>query len=170
MEFQSPASLETIYREYRSGLFSLALSIVGCPLGAEDAVHEAFVSLCRKPLNAQELVPYVFAAVRNAALDQVRRKARQVKLTDSLFNGVYIEDRTESSSPSSVAMSREDENRLRNRIDQLPSEQKQVIVLKAFAGLTFEQIGKVLEIPPKTAATRYRRLLKKLEEELEEES
>ena len=41
-----------------------------------------------------------------------------------------------------------------------------MIVLKIHADLTFNQIGKILGLPLKTVATRYRRTLRKLEEQL----
>ncbi len=44
----------------------------------------------------------------------------------------------------------------------LPTEQSEVVVLKIWEGLTFQQIGDVLELSPHTAASRYRYALEKL--------
>src|SRR3954452_9099285 len=71
--------LEDIYARHRQGLFTLALSITRCAARAEDAVHDAFVRLCRRrsvaaPLEGTgaasqpDAVAYVFASVRNAAV------------------------------------------------------------------------------------------------------
>src|SRR4051795_7972904 len=71
--------LEDIYARHRQGLFTLALSITRCAARAEDAVHDAFVRLCRRrsvsaPVNGTgtasqpDPVAYVFASVRNAAV------------------------------------------------------------------------------------------------------
>src|ERR1035437_6868644 len=58
--------LEEVYWEHRQGLFTLALSITRCHSRAEDAVHEAFTRLWKSRLSPRrDLVPYVFAAVRN---------------------------------------------------------------------------------------------------------
>src|SRR3954464_10297105 len=76
--------LEDIYARHRQGLFTLALSITRCAARAEDAVHDAFVRLCRRRFVAwwfsatgtarqPDPVAYVFASVRNAAVDLVRR-------------------------------------------------------------------------------------------------
>jgi RNA polymerase sigma factor (sigma-70 family) len=48
----------------------------------------------------------------------------------------------------------------------LDEAEREVVVLKTFAGLTFAAIGEVLEQSEKTVATRYRRALLKLEEKL----
>ena len=61
--------LEAVYREQRQGLYSLAVSVTASHQLAEDAVHNAFERLIRKSLPAGDLVPYVYRAVRNAAID-----------------------------------------------------------------------------------------------------
>jgi len=70
--------LANIYARHRQGLFTLALLITRRPERAEDAVHEAFARLCgagdRRGIG--DPAAYVFAAVRRAAIDQVRRSKR----------------------------------------------------------------------------------------------
>ena len=161
-----PDSLEVIYRQYRHGLFSLALSVVGCEQMAEDAVHEAMVSICRKPRSERDLVAYVFTAVRNASIDQARKKSRTAKMANSLFNGVYLTSMRHAPSTAHLAISREREDMVRDAIDALEPDQKGLVIMKQFAGLTFEQIGDVMDIPMKTAATRYRRVLDRLKQQL----
>jgi RNA polymerase sigma-70 factor (ECF subfamily) len=48
------------------------------------------------------------------------------------------------------------------RLAGLPPEQREVIVLKIWHGLTFEAIGHLLDISPNTAAGRYRYGINKL--------
>ena len=55
---------------------------------------------------------------------------------------------------------------LRQAIDNLPENEREAIVLKTLAELTFQQAGEVTGIPAKTIATRYRRALEKLESRL----
>ncbi|MGZ4961420.1 MAG: RNA polymerase sigma factor, partial [Limisphaerales bacterium] len=47
-------------------------------------------------------------------------------------------------------------------LEKLPSEQREVIVLKIWHGFTFEEIGEVLEVSPNTVAGRYRYGISKL--------
>ena len=51
-------------------------------------------------------------------------------------------------------------------IRRLPDEQRDVLVLKIWGELTFEQVGRELEISPNTAASRYRYALGALRREL----
>jgi len=55
---------------------------------------------------------------------------------------------------------------LSTALAELPAEQRAVVHLKLWEGLTFEQIAEALGIPPNTAASRYRYGLDKLRERL----
>jgi RNA polymerase sigma-70 factor (ECF subfamily) len=55
---------------------------------------------------------------------------------------------------------------LNQALDELPPDQRAVLHLKLWEGLTFEQIAGALEIPPNTAASRYRYGLDKLRDQL----
>lgn len=169
-------SLESIYLSHRQALFSLALSTTGCAAMAEDAIHEAFVRLCRStdpagepkdqaslpdhPPCSADLVSYVFTAVRNAAIDAGRRQQTQRKLAQSIF---------QMRSAKSTDGDSEKEDRaelLRSAVEALEQPSREVVIMKVYGGLTFEQIGHVLEIPGSTAATRYRRALSHIEDSL----
>lgn len=152
--------LTEIYRSHRQGLFSVALTITGSRQQAEDAVHEAFCKLVDRKPPTGDSVPYVFKTVRNAAIDIHRRKQRDRKLSESLFNG-YLPP-AKSTDPQSELLSAERDQILRQAIDNLSDNEKEAIVLKALAGLTFQQAGEVAGIPAKTIATRYRRALETL--------
>ena len=54
-------------------------------------------------------------------------------------------------------------------LDQLPGDQREVVVMKVWGGLTFAQIAQALDIPLNTAASRYRYALARLETELSNE-
>lgn len=168
-------SLESIYLSHRQALFSLALSTTGCAAMAEDAIHEAFIRLCRlKDLpgdlknqqsspdqpDSTDLVSYIFTAVRNAAIDAGRRQQTQRKLAQSIF---------QMRSAKSTDGDSEKEDRaelLRSAVEALEQPSREVVIMKIYGGLTFEQIGQVLEIPGSTAATRYRRALSHIEDSL----
>jgi RNA polymerase sigma-70 factor (ECF subfamily) len=157
------ADLADIYQRYRQGLFTLALSIVGCPLRAEDAVHDAFARLCRQGTDAAEnRVAYVFAAVRNAALDQVRRarSTLPIDFASSVFDWQW-------GNPERAAMDDERQRSIARAIDALPDDQREAVVLRVYAGLNFAQIAIVLDAPMPTVFARYRRALARLKGQLE---
>jgi RNA polymerase sigma-70 factor (ECF subfamily) len=159
------AELEQVYRQHRQALFSLALTITGCAGLAEDSVHEAFVRLCGRPeLPSGGLAAYVFAAVRNAAVDCCRRTKRERTLAETLFA-----DAARVGGPVTDAVTRDRAELLRREIDLLDDGAREIIVMKIFGELTFDEIGSVLNAPAATVATRYRRALMTLEDRLRRE-
>ena len=158
--------LEKTYCSQRQGLFSLALSITGCRQSAEDAIHTAFERLCRLDAAPQgDFSNYVFASVRNAARDSRRSETRVARVRESIFNGcaALLSD---AESPADDVLTAERDQILRTAVNDLDESDREVVVLKIFAGLTFDAVGEILDQPAKTVATRYRRSLIKLEERL----
>jgi RNA polymerase sigma-70 factor, ECF subfamily len=153
--------IEAIYRQHRQGLFTLALSITRCPELAEDAVHDACARLLRLDVRPpRDPVAYVFAAVRNAALDRARRREPSVEYPASVFD-------TRQPDPATAANQAEQQRLAREAVDQLPLKQRETVVLRLYANLTFEQIAETLDEPLQTVASRYRRALERIRETLE---
>jgi RNA polymerase sigma-70 factor (ECF subfamily) len=156
--------LEQVYRQHRQGLFSVTLSITRNVAEAEDAVHDAFVRLARrvKPVSG-DLTAYVYASVRNAALDRLRRRARAPEPLDSVFDEQA--PRAESSEAGYI----EDERGrlVREAVEQLPDAQRQAVVMKVYGGLTFQQIADACGEPLSTVSSRYQRALEALRKPLE---
>jgi RNA polymerase sigma-70 factor (ECF subfamily) len=145
-------------------LYTLALSVTRCPELAEDAVHEGFTRLCRLTPDPQgDPVAYTFAVVRHAAIDMLRRGPSPPPLEAPIFDG-------HARSPSSEAIEAEEAARAQRAVDGLGSDQQELIVLKLYAGLTFEQIAETLGEPLGTVTSRYHRTMRQLRETLESES
>src|SRR5258708_35203908 len=88
--------------------------------------------------------PYLFRAVRKAALNHIRGKAREVALGDAVM---WLES-PDGSKETSLA--------LQSALRTLPEEQREIVVLRVWAELTFEEAADVIGISPNTAASRYR--------------
>jgi len=124
-------------------------------------VQEAFARLWRSVQEPTgDVVAYVFASVRNAALEFARRRRRSVEVPASLFDGTR-------SDPAGSAIAAERERLVRAAVDALPIRQRQTVVLRLYAGLTFQQIADSLREPLPTVASRYRRALQRIKESLE---
>ncbi len=156
--------LEDIYRDHRRGLFGLALSVVREAATAEDAVHEAFARLARQkgPPNG-DAAAYVYKAVRNAAIDQARRRKAGPKPTDdtnSLFMAPNQDD------PGQAAETNETQAMLMRAIDNLPDKEREAVVMRSFGGLTLKQIAEATGRPLTTVSSQYQRALEKLRQQL----
>lgn len=131
---------------------------------AEDVVQEAFVRYWRHqrhlPGDPQALL---ITSIRRAALDYARRHARRAAREEKAGGGLEeTECMFEPQFGEEAARHREIETALQ----RLPAGQREVLVLKIWNELTFEQIGATLEIPANTAASRYRYALAALRKEL----
>ncbi|MEO0474749.1 MAG: sigma-70 family RNA polymerase sigma factor [Planctomycetota bacterium] len=157
--------LEDIYRDHRRGLFGLALSVVREAATAEDAVHEAFARLARqKGPPDGDAAAYVYKAVRNAAIDQARRRKARPTPTDdpaSLF------ETSKENNPGHAAETNETHAMLMRAIDNLPDDEREAVVMRSFGGLTYQQIAEATGRPLTTVSSQYQRALSKLKQQLE---
>jgi RNA polymerase sigma-70 factor (ECF subfamily) len=157
-------TLDAVYLRYSQSLFTLALSRTGHREQAEDAVHDAFARLCSSDWQrAADPIAYVFAAVRNAALDRVRRAhatGSNGKLCESIFD-------PESPAPDARIAWVELCETLGAAVADLGTDQREALVLKIYAGFTFAQISQVVGAPIPTISARYQRALDQLRLRLE---
>jgi RNA polymerase sigma-70 factor, ECF subfamily len=131
--------------------------------GAEDVVQDAFVRFWRhqRALPGDPMALLV-TSVRRAAFDlarrDMRRVAREERATDS----------DEIAAPMFETPLDGDDRRqaIEAALRRLPEEQRDVLVLKIWGELTFDQIATQLDIPLNTAASRYRYALAALRKEL----
>jgi RNA polymerase sigma-70 factor, ECF subfamily len=130
---------------------------------AEDVVQDGFVRFWRVRDRAADPAAYLFACVRRAALDWLRGRRRRVLREERAA-------RSEAAEPLLVSGAERAERRaaIEAALERLPEEQRSVLVLKVWGGLTFPQIAEALDIPANTAASRHRYALARLRELLSE--
>jgi RNA polymerase sigma-70 factor (ECF subfamily) len=137
-------------------MFRYALMLLTDRAMAEDAVHEVFTALLRSGastrLEADE--HYLRRAIRNECFSMLRERAKRRKMNgepDRLLERIASAD------------SKPDERLAVERgIRLLTPEQREVVHLHAFDGLTFREIADVSGASLNTVAARYRYALAKL--------
>lgn len=150
MEESDHDSWKAWFELYGPKLLLCARQWTGCAADAEDVVQEAFVRFWRGQRHlGGDPMPLLVTSARRAAFDLARRNARRTRREQA----VEPED-----DPPLFQHAAADERRqaLEEALRQLPSEQREVLVLKIWAELTFDQIGRELDVSPNTAASRYR--------------
>lgn len=131
---------------------------------AQDIVQEAFLRFWRSRAAVVDQTAYLYACVRNCALDSCRASARRQSREKSAARSEQVSDWFTRD------CERADRNaRIEQVLRQLPQAQREVLVMKLWGRLSFEQVAGALGIPPNTAASRYRYALQKLRAELAEE-
>jgi len=124
---------------------------------AEDAVQTALVRRAGEPqLLAGVTCPwaYLLKMVRNEALVIARRKQRC--LTAGSLDDLVTHRRVDE------AELEESQRAVWAALRTLPPEQAEVVVLKTWEGMTFAQIGEILEVSPNTIASRHQYAIVKL--------
>ena len=132
---------------------------------AEDLLQEAFVRIWRIYGHTGEVSPgLVYRAIRRLAIDWARsldrRRIREQK--------VYLESSWFSSFERNLEKD-ERKQALVRAVSQLPKEQSEVLTLKIWGELTFDEISRTLDISLNTVASRYRYALQKLKESVPRE-
>ena len=143
----------------------LARQLVPTRPDAEDVVQDAFVRFWAARDRAADPVAYLFACVRSAALDWRRGSQRRDRREQAVARP------HSTGAPLFTAGLEHEERRaaIEAAMAQLPENQREVLVMKVWAKLSFPQIARALEIPVDTAASRYRYALEKLRGQLAEE-
>jgi RNA polymerase sigma-70 factor, ECF subfamily len=118
---------------------------------AEDVVQETFMALLQLESRPDDPEHYCLRAFRNRALNNRRSLWR--RLAREWESARWFEPGSDQDRTEAEAM---------RRLAELPAPQREVIVLKIWHGLTFENIGNLLDISPNTAAGRYRYGINKL--------
>ena len=131
---------------------------------AEDIVQEAFVRFWRSREKVSDPTAYLYACVRNCALDWIRSDKRRSRREESVARpeGEELFDAS--------VLDKERRTAVQAALLALPEPQREVLVMKIWGGLSFAQIATALDVSAGTAASRYRYALAKLHKELAEEA
>jgi RNA polymerase sigma-70 factor (ECF subfamily) len=130
---------------------------------AEDVVQEAFVRFWRNQRQlGGEPLPLMLASVRRAAIDRARSDERRAA-REARADGGLGDAEPQFESP---ALADDRRTAIEASLRRLPEAQREVLALKIWGGLTFEQIAAQLDLPPNTAASRYRYALEALRREM----
>ena len=153
-------ALRRIYEKYVRCLLTLATALLNDVNTAEDVVHDFFVSFAQSGEKLRldgSLKCYLATCVDNRARDRIRAKQRQaisLDKTASICSG--------ANGPESAAVCNEELQQLSLVMEQLPYEQREVIILHARGQMKFRQIAKLQNVSIKTVQSRYRYGLDKL--------
>jgi len=153
-----------IYDRYASRVHGLTLHILGDPMLAEEATQDTFLKIwsrAREYLAERgPFLPWLLTIARRVALDRLRLEARRPLLSDS-------NDPEDAWQILPELESLSDESRWRSMyfaVQSLHPDQRKVIELAYYQGMSQSEIAEVLGWPLGTVKTRLRAALEKLRE------
>jgi RNA polymerase sigma-70 factor (ECF subfamily) len=151
-------AFETVYARYRTVTAAHALRVCGHRNLAEEATQDAFLTLWRTAdryhPDRGTLKSWLTSIVRNRSIDLLRRRARHdanVEIDEDLIERLVSAECTEAE-----VAAREQSGQTRRLLADLPSEQRQVILLAFFKGLSHTEIAARIGIPLGTVKGRQR--------------
>ena len=166
-------ALESIYDMYSGLVFSLIRSIIDNKETAEDLLQEIFVQIWEKAhlfdATRGNVCQWIIRLTRNRSIDTLRSRNYQTNTALlSLPDEDHMLPQKEQSNPLDATILKERSEQIRNAMNQLSAEQREVIEKAYFGGYKQSEIAKMLNIPIGTVKTRIRLGLLKLESSLTE--
>lgn len=155
-------ALIEIYRRYSASMFTTAFSLLGNREAAAEAVQQAFVQAWRGASGFQAdrgLRPWLYAITRRAAIDVYRRERR------STLHVSLEESRAAEGEFATEGPSLDDAWKVwqvREALDQLHPDEREVLRLAYFYQLTQSEIAKALHVPLGTVKSRTSRAQRRL--------
>jgi RNA polymerase sigma-70 factor (ECF subfamily) len=161
-----------IVKRWERRIFALTYGMLGREDDARDATQETFLAAFRS-IRAFRGEAKVSSWLHRIAVNQCITRQRRAKVRSE----TALDDETEKNSsyfaapkellPARVFEGKEKVDAVRRAVNSLPTELRQVVVMKEFEELTFRQIADVLELPLSTVKSRLYTALKQLEMRLQ---
>ena len=162
-------AFETLVTAYEKNVYNLALRMTGNREDAQDMAQEAFI----KAYNSlpgfrgdSKFSVWLYRIVSNVCLDflrrQKRRPASSLSVEDDEGEETQLDVADVSQSPEVLLEQKLTREAVRRGLDQLPEEQRQILLLREIHGLSYEEIGQTLGLEAGTVKSRIFRARKRL--------
>ena len=151
---------EDLYREFLGRIYAYVRSQVGTSADAEDITAQVFMNAyqayARFEVRHTTPAAWLFRIARNATLDHFRASGRREKLRRTIEHQPVAE-----ADPAGQAEERIQYRALLAQVAQLPERQRDAISLR-HSGLSFEEVGKLMDCSEDAAKMLYHRGVKAL--------
>ena len=156
-------ALREAWRRTSSLAFGMALRILRSRSEAEETLQETFIEVWRRARTFEpgrgSLSGWVLTLARSKAIDRARARTRRAAITASSGEPSSIPP---PEAPLQALLQRDEELRVGGALKALPAEQREVIELAYFEGLTLREVAERTGAPLGTVKTRARTALLKL--------
>jgi RNA polymerase sigma-70 factor (ECF subfamily) len=158
-------ALADFYDLTANPLFSLAVRILGDRNEAEEVIQDVFVQIWNKASAFDPLLGSAFqwamGIARHRSIDRLRARQRRTRLIEEVAN-----EASDGVTSKHANLEEPDAAEVKSALSQLPSEQRRVLEMAFFSGLTHPEIAEALREPLGTVKARIRRGLLKLRDTL----
>jgi RNA polymerase sigma-70 factor (ECF subfamily) len=154
----SEYAFQLIFDRYRNHIYKVSMIYVKSPILAEEVVQDVFLKLWfqRKNLqNIRSLESWLFTLAKNLTLNCLKKIAHEWTVREKWIKSNELSDNT----TDYKVINAQYQLFLRQAIDNLPPQQRQVYNMAKEQQLSYEAIGKQLSISPLTVKTHMARAL-----------
>jgi RNA polymerase sigma-70 factor (ECF subfamily) len=146
------SAMATLFDRYSKVVYSVALRVLRDPAAAEDVLQDIFMQIWRKPesfvSSRGSLAGWLAVIARNRSIDSLRRRKPQDSVDDVVLASSYnLAEEAERNAMMEKA---------RSVMVGLPAEQRKMIEMAFFDGLTHSEISELTGDPLGTVKTRIR--------------
>ena len=166
---QDRGALEALYDKYGGAVYSLAMRMLSDTGAAQEVTQDTFFNVWRRASSYHsqrgKVTSWLFSIAHHRTIDELRRRRR---VQSQVQDGVDLTNKPSEGAddPVAYATAQYERSQLKDALHTLRVEQREVVELAYFGGLTHSEIAKHLDQPLGTVKTRMRLGLRKLREAL----
>jgi RNA polymerase sigma-70 factor (ECF subfamily) len=154
-------ALEALVNRYKDKIFTSINFLVKDRYLAEDLFQDVFIkiidTLRNKGYNDEgKFLPWAMRIAHNLCVDHFRKVKRTPSITTSEERDIFEVINVTEDGPDKTMMKEQSHDRVRKILDMLPDEQREVIVLRHYADLSFKEIASISNCSINTALGRMR--------------
>lgn len=158
------SAFEALYHKTSAQLFGVVLRIVNDRELAGEVLQESYIKIWHHAgeFRADKARPqtWMISIARNQAIDFLRRQATRPQSTEPVDELYWLAD--ETAGPEEIVDAQQQEQALHRCLEQFEGEQRRVLQLAYFHGMTHEELAKRMEKPLGTVKSWLRRGLLRL--------
>ena len=154
-------ALEVLINRYKDKIFSSILFLVKDKYLAEDLFQDVFIKVIDTLRNNRyteegKFLPWALRISHNLCVDYFRKVKRSPSIKTSDDRDIFEVINVVEDSPETKMMQAQSHDRVRKMLEMLPEEQREVIVLRHFADMSFKDIAQITNCSINTALGRMR--------------
>lgn len=154
-------ALEALVLRHKDKLYTSILFLVKDKYLAEDIFQEVFIRVIDTMRGGRyseegKFLPWAMRIAHNLCVDHFRKVKRTPVIRNSEDNDIFEVFNFSESSAEDKLMRRQSHDRVRDLLDKLPEDQREVIILRHYADMSFKEIAAATDCSINTALGRMR--------------
>jgi RNA polymerase sigma-70 factor (ECF subfamily) len=154
-------ALSVIVERYKDKIFTSIYLLVKDKYLAEDIFQDVFIKIIDtlrggRYTDEGKFLPWAMRIAHNMCVDHFRKVKRSPSIKTSDDHDIFEVLNFNESSPEEKIMTSQSHDRVRKLVDMLPEDQKEVIIMRHYADLSFKEIAELTNCSINTALGRMR--------------